>query len=861
MASYYGNAPTVNISTGVKAKLQKWIGKASTNVRDKRSASCKEMFSAEMKDYESQLQINNGMPVPQHSRTCSAPIPMLNAEKVVKKRRKGSVTNPPTNSAKNRENDRNDSYPKNGIPRGLSHSMVLYESSSDPSSSQRKQNDINRYSKELNLGDQPGSVGVNTTNRSRAQDDFKSMNSNAKAEVSSSRALTKGKRPARAVSKTSGENSDESAGSDNEKIASTVVFDSSPNGVQQISGQIQHRLQKWVERASYLAAMRDRRPSEESASSTDDSLNVPDSPHSRSSGSETRSWKNESQVKKIKELELALKELVENIGVRSGSCSSLKQDGTSSPGSSSGQRSRHDSQRDNDELNGNEKQSLLNKLSRDIGESGLHQSRNNSSSSESDACVNMADSVKLLIDNPEETNGLLSENQMDDVDDVIMKSSCPIPTRDPSKKDNPHTHSRRSITLQDVLLCETLIEQFPKQNGNDSVKKIPQTNSKKVRNDTVLKSNGVVQYSFEATGNKNRSGKTELTEGRNGTENSKLSENKPGAGKKLERPKLRKQATAPDGNCLLKVGGTELSVRESMRQYLNFKDADLSAFAVECVRHANKKKQILQEEDAEKGAEKENIGEKTLQPPKKGPNTNETEGTQSVRSTTTEQKPIVIISSKDEDGQPDEAKRSKTPPASLGSSLDDETANETTGNVTKSRYVFARTAEEAEWFAKEFLSPARGVHVAEKGCLGRTSSNPQRDPVTSQRLYKFPSMPMFYIPKENADSENAGKQKKNETLDTPSLSPQRRSVVSFPSALVSLNPKTDPFYHGLLTDPASNTKLRANSSIQLTVKDENDNEVNKKSTRPMMRKRKNSAPPRSGLYPMTNVRVDIEAII
>ncbi|KAL9986683.1 hypothetical protein ACROYT_G000858 [Oculina patagonica] len=684
MASSYGSGPTVNISTGVKAKLQKWMGKASTNVRDKRAASSREA-SAEMTDYESQLIVNNNaMPVPHHSRTRSAPIPMLNGEKVAKKPRKSSISSPPTNLTGDRENGRIESYPKNGIPKGLAHSMVLYESSSDPSSNLQKHHNVNGYSKALNLDDQTGSVGVNTNHRIRA----KSMNNLvAGKEVLSSRAATKGIRPARVVSKTSGEYSDESANSDNEKIASNLVFDGSPKDVQQLSGQIQTRLQKWVERASHLAEMRDRRPSEESANSTDDSLDPPESPNSKSSGSEPKSWSNESPVKKIKELELALKELVENVGVRAGS----KQDGTNSPGSS-GQRSRHNSQRENEELGGNGPQSLLSN-----GESGLRQIRNNSSSSESDACVNMADGdSKLMIDNP--------EDQMENLDDVIfMKSGRP--TREEKKTVNPQKQNRRSITLQEVLLCETLIEQFPKQNGgDDSVKKKSETNSKKIRDDTSMKSKIAGEHSLQTTGNQNRSGKTDLSQGQTVSETSKLSENKTkdGAGKKLERPKLRKQVTAPDGNSL-KVG-TDLCVRESMRHYLNFKDADLSAFAVECVRHANKKKQVLRGEDAEK----ENLGGKTLQQPKKV-NTDETDGKQSVQAT--EQKPIVIISSQDHDGQ---TERSKTPPASLGSSLDDKTANGPIENERRSRYSFSRTAEEAEWFAKEFIDPAR-----DKSCRGK----------------------------------------------------------------------------------------------------------------------------------------------
>ena len=835
----------MNISTGVKAKLQKWMGKASTNVRDKRSASSQEN-AAEMMDYALQLQINNAMPVTYHSRTHSAPIPMTYNEKAAKKPRKSSISTPPSSFTKNpgtRENGKIDKYPKNGTPRGLTHSMVLHESSSEPSSSLQKQNNVNCYSKELNLEDQTDSVAVNSTRRT------KNMESNANA--TSSRALMKSNRPPCAVSKTSGEYSDESASSDNEKIASNLVFESNQNDVQQLSGQIQSRLQKWVERASYQAALQDRRLSEESASSTDDSLNAPESPKSRSSGSEPKSWTNESQVKKIKELELALKELVENVGIRGGT-------GHRSSGSSA-QRSRNNSQKDNEELDENGNHG-------DCSESGFHQDRNSSSSTESDASVNMADGdAKLMIDNPEKSNELSTENQMEDLDDVIFNSSCPI--RDPESRKYVHLHKNggRSVTLQEVLLCETLIEQCPIQDNKvDQVKKITQTNAKKIQYDSI-KNKDKGKYSvLEAKIIKNRSGKSELTERQNDTDNSDLSENsqqnrpRDGPGKKLERPKLRKQITDPNGSSLKVV--SDLAVRESMRQYLKFKDADLSAFAVECVRHANKKKQGRRREG---DVAKENLGNKTVQPSKKA-NANETNGAESVQIA--EVNPgIVIISSQDEDDKTDGTERSTIPTDSCRSLMDDETANKPVENERGSRYSFARTAEEAEWFTKEFIDAAQGNRVAKKESLERSSSNPQRDPVSSQRLYKFPSMPMFYIPKDNVDPEN-GKQEKKETVNAPSaaLSPQRRSAASFPSALESLDTRPDPFYHGL-SDSASTAKQRTNSSSVLTVKepseDENGNEVDKTSKRPKLRKRKMSAPSRSGLYPMTNVRVDIEALI
>lgn len=809
MASSYGSAPSVNISTGMKAKLQKWMGRASSNVRDKRSANSRETLTETM-DYSHPLEINNGALTPQHSRTRSAPIPMLNGDKIlVKKVRKGSLANSPTYNKKvngDRENEKIISYPKNGIPKDLSHSMVLYESSSDPSSSSRKQNNT-----ELNLTNQTHCVSGSRKVRAASRDGKNMTSANAK-EVNKLRAQTKGNRPARAVSKTSGEYSDESANSDSERLSTNSVFENSPSGgLEQLSEQIQSRLQKWVERASYIAAMRERRASEESASSTDDSLNPPESPNSRTSATDAKSWKNESQVKKIKELELALKELVGNIGVRSG-----KQDGTQSP--SSGRESRHDSQLENEELITNDSQNLLSTFSKDIGKSDLHQNRANSKSSDPDACVNTADEVKSMSDNSEGTNDVIPENPMEEDEDefIFMKSSKP--NREMTNNGGPpptQTLRRRSVDLQEVLLCQTLIEQFPKQNGYDSAVKKAASVNKKLIDDTSSKGKNSVEKNFPAvTSTEDHSSKTEVIQGQNGTETSKSLESRAreSTGNKHLRPNLLKRHTAPDETAL-KIESA-LRVRESMRQYLNFKDADLSAFAVECVRQANKKKQNVREEEAEK----ENINDKAPQPTRKKANTTESNGSPSILSSGT--KPTVVISSQDENNQTSEANLTKSLGDSHGSSFDEGSANsEASEDEHGSRYLFARTAEEAEWFAKEF---ARSKENGEKGSLGRSSSNPQQGASNSQRLYKFPSMPMFYLPKGNEDAKN-GSQKKSVKSNKPSAT-QRRSIASFPSAFDSLDGRKDPFYHGL--DRASKAKPKSRSSLNLHGKDQNAYEVN-----------------------------------
>ena len=255
-----------------------------------------------------------------------------------------------------------------------------------------------------------------------------------------------------------------------------------------------------------------------------------------------------------------------------------------------GKRSRQNSQRhgsdcqENGELNGSEKNGLIENHSRDVHESPLRQSRNHSSSSSStgsDEAVNKTDGEKYVFDNH------LKDDDLEDLDDVIfMKLSNTI--REQTKNHSPH--DRRSANLQDVLISETLIDETPRYGEGDNAKKIAQKNLEKKQRE------GSKENLSADTETRNRVGKTLSTDGQKETKNSKpLSENKlgskNGAGKKLERPRVKKQDIVLDANSL-KVG-PNLAVRESMRQYLKFKDADLSAFAVECVRHANKKKQNI----------------------------------------------------------------------------------------------------------------------------------------------------------------------------------------------------------------------------------------------------------------------------
>ena len=850
-STYKENGSNINISSGVKAKLQKWMGKANANVRDKRVGK---EITAETTDYESsKIKVTNTLS-PEHSRSRSTPIPMPGTEKKLKKLRRGSVNFPPTKTLKEdivRENDKNDSYPENGIQQGfITHSVRLHESSSAPTSVQlKRQHAFDKCVEKTTLEDQTCCVGVKTTDRTD-EPLINVMNGyRITQEVPGSRVRTKRNVLSRTRSKTSVDLSGQHESPENGRMFSAVSLDSIPNNAQELSGQIQSRLQIWVKRASHLATVRGRRQSEESASSTDDSTNTPDSPRSLTPGSES-----ESQVKKIKELELALKELVENVGVRGQSCPSKLQDACSnSPSSSSRNRSRNNSERHgsdrqrNGEFNGNEKDGGMENVSRDAQQSTSQKSRNNSSSSaDSDTVIKVTD----VFDTRQ------NENDQVDLDDVIfMKAS--YPTRD---QPNFSPRERKSVSernLQDVLISETLIEEIPIPEDSDNAKKTtPKNHVKKQRDETTLQQRVTEEYSPEVADNKNRLGKTVSTEEHieNGNSVKTVYESnlssKNGTASKLDRPRVKRRAMSTDANSLKAC--SKLGVRESMRQYLKFKDADLSAFAVECVRHANKKKQIVREE-GDQATPGEQDAEHTI-PVKKAVNIEDTQAVGAM-----EQKPVVVISSEDNDKQTDMANGLSEAPKlefarSSGSPLDNETTEEIIQNEISSNNVFARTAEEADWYEKEqVLAPM----PKRKESLERSSSNPpQEDSSTSQRLYKFPSMPMFYIPSGNEVSDVRKQQIKE----------KRKSATSFPHALNELvNTGSDPFYHG---DTRSRTRVKSVSSISssnLSSRDENGNETfgkPKSSPRPKLKGRKFSAPARSHLFSLpSKIQVDIEAHI
>ena len=810
MSSSYRDDNNLNISSGVKARLQKWIGKASSNVRDKRlgKENSAEIMNCEPMKVEMTSDVS-----PQHSKSRSAPIPM---EKVVKKMRKGSESITSTWYVKEdieRENHINDSYSNKRTPVGNAHSVGLHESSSAPSMVKVERMSV-MDSKEVSSRDQKNGGEEDPIGQTENGYVMNGINGYSCTKKASGSLSTKRPKFRRDRSQTSVDLIDNSRSPDNGRIVSAYSLESIPQNHQQLSGQIQSRLHKWVERASsHLASQRDRSTSEESASSTDDSVYTPDSP---SSGVTPRSGK-ESQVQKIKELELALKELVENVGVRAGNWPS-KGSNTNSPGPSSRERSRNNSQRnDNDcqenrELNGEEKNDLFANNARDISKS--NEGRNNSTDADT-AVIKMTDGEKSFFDSRPQ------DDDVEDLGDVIF-----IKSRNSALEQvaNSSPRDRRSAHLQDVFFSETLIEDTQK-NAQETKKK--------------LGPNALGERSIETKEGRNVSRNKTPASGQNETENSRVPyESKLNAKneteRKSERPsRIKRQSTGSVGS-LLKTESNP-ALRESMRQYLKFKDADLSAFAVECVKHANKKKQILREEevqpDNQSGAER-TIAQKKL----------ESTNTAQIADAT-DQKPIVVFSSPDNNPQTDEqSDLLKQESASLRSSEDGNVSDK---DLTASEdNIFARTAEEAEQFEKDLATEPLQKR---KESLGRSASHPPEEPIdTTQRLYKFPSMPMFYIPDDDEDIKTSKKQK-------------RLSFTVFGGNSSGSN----PFYQGKLN---SRTKFMSSSNSKLTaVKDENGNDVVgklKSSPRPKLRQRKVSAPPGSALFPTpSSVRVDIEALI
>lgn len=280
---------------------------------------------------------------------------------------------------------------------------------------------------------------------------------------------------------------------------------------------------------------------------------------------------------------------------------------------------------------------------------------------------------------------------------------------------------------------------------------------------------------------------------------------------------------------------SKLTVRDSMRKYLDFKDADLSAFAVECVRHANKKKQsIVLGDDRSKGN------------PQTFFNSNNTE------TATMEKNALVSVSSQDSNEQTDSAKglgeETNAPADERSSELPLAATDEITSNHSSSCDLFSHSVEEAE----KILASAS----MSKKPLEMSSSNPEPDidESTSQRLYKFPSMPMFFVPERNEES-NKTKRKR-----------EKRKSVAFPASLdEAVRNESDPSLLGSKGSTVTSNLVTSSSTPTLNCEDENENltkETRKGPSRPKLRDRKLSAPSTSSLFNMaSSIRVDIEALI
>lgn len=823
MASSRKNSiSNANISTGVRAKLQKWIGKANKRVREKHIA---QETSAEIVESNPLSEDATNTASPQHSRSRSSPISMQSKEKTLKKSRKWSVNFPSSDTRKEdiaRENERNHSYSKTEIPHVLiTPSVQLDQSPIVLSGVQELQNQKNK--KETLLTEQTCSFGENTTEFNDSVSINGTNGLKIAREFPGSNAREKRKESTRGRSKTSLDLSELSEAAENGGMISAVSLDSIPTNVQQLSGQIQSRLQVWVERASYLASQSIRRQSEESASSTDDGSNTPDSSRALSLGSE-----NYDQMRKIKELELALKELVGNIGVRGGSEPSKLQDlSSTSPGSSISNRSRNNSEglgsdHGSAESIENEKDLVTEKESRNVLKAKSRDVRYlSSSSSEPDTVIKVADSFdkELKDEDPEDLDGV-----------IYMKSSH-------SSRQSPSNYSprdRKSLSLQDVLISETLIESTPRRKENGYKMMAPETNC----SGTSLKENAL-----EVLENEPSSEKTELQNANQSFPKSELKGTfslTSGTVRKMPpRPKLRRHAKSADCAANLITSNSNLTVRDSMRKYLNFKDADLSAFAVECVRHANQKKQNIVLRDDQGIAGKANPQTTLL-------------NTSNTQKAAMEKNSIVSVSSQESNEQTLSAKglseETNTAEDTRSSKLTLAAMDEITSNHSSSSDLFSHSVEEAE---KILASASMSKESSEV-----SSNDPQLDidESTSQRLYKFPSMPMFYVPKRTEESDKTKRKR------------EKRKSVAFPASLdEAVRNEIDPFPLGSKGSTETSNLVTSSSTPTLNCEEENGDltkETEKGPSRPKLKNRKFSAPSTSSLFNMaSSIRVDIEARI
>ena len=838
------HAAGVNVSSGVMAKLQKWMGKASAKPYEIRTKARGAQHQSVQISHS-----NNTLSSPIHVRTRSAPVPMPEMELRATRRRKASASTPPPTHSLQKESEHESEKqtihlePKNGIPRAVASRSV---GRNDLSLDQSGFNPQKQCIANTKRGRRASVGAVEPADETDSRRNFVKANDHMKEIKMNSRATKTVNKTAR---ERSCDNSEESGPSDNEKIGSSSG--SPNNGVQKLPEQIETRLRKWVEKTSLVGSKRNRVSSEESISSTDDSLNPPESPTSRpAAGQGGKYWKRGTQAKEMQELKLALKELVENVGVRVGR--TTEKDPSSPTSGLGGQKA--NSTQVKTAYEGKNKEiakckygstDYVSMATRSMG------SRKNSSSSDSDGGfretgrgANGNKTLHALYSKLRNDGGVADKLNQCELEDYAKCALMNDDIRNRELNNNRGQQARKSVTLQEVLISETLIEESAKQEDDDIAKETLLPNDKKTSEMADrFDSRNIGNFSSKVEGCKEHSGETDVSRVPKGTEHPKLffeeggtlkPEN--GISKKLKRPGLQKRSTAPADSLSLRVN-LDSTPRERMRHCLNFKDSELSAFAEECVRHAIIKKRNSHGEDG-----------------------NNRIDFRKAEATDDVQKKAADSTPPGDQSHSTKAPKIRPKAASLPN---EEAAKEIAIRDDKSHFIFARTAEEAEWFEKELGGCKRGKHAKDKASLERLHSNPLQETGT-QRLCKFPSLPMFYTPQVDEATDPRKRSKTDKALYRRSVA--AASFPNYPDSALMFGSAEPPSVVALCDGAESTSDRRSHSKAKSSSSSKLD-QVGKGTVegkgRPSMRKRKLSVPSRLGRHSNSSldIRVGIEALI
>ena len=879
------------ISSNVRMRLHKWVGRTASTGKEKRELAQFEISSSDAKNVDHESRVG-----PANSSLGSSPIPIPKVERNFTSR--GSNTSVTYLTPSYTESiEGSTAYHKNEIPSSSSHAAInsahldkeLQNTSKDGIMQRIFGKATSNSSTKRDKGRTTGDKGSGRTQNDTKCDD---------KQVPNKRAAFKANK-AKRTGQTSTDSSENSVCSDSDKQTSSFGTsleeeEDKETNIEKLSEQIQVRLQKWVNKASAVAEKRDRRQSEESLTSSTDSVDGGPGPETEKAKRETK------QAKEIRELESALKELVGN-AAKSGRTRRLSRCDLLDTGStdSSDQRSRKSSRQ---EIHTAPDLKLLGRTKRKTGsdseaegstaveeaEQGLSkQARNNDESDlkvqdngRSKESQRTGGTRSLLQWEHSQAGGQRVSHGKLGKSDSGTSSEMEI-----AAGNNPGYGNKKLLTHQNSnsnnvretrnskephVICEvdtknTVISHERTGPRNPSltatrelqeVEECDMPGKEKRRLETTEElSSPSESYEVHCEPRPNigsqsigQSGKTEAIQERIlEVANARLpvvdaSEMETSSKDDGPTKPCIKKSSAPNSVYNLKM---RADVRESMRHFLNFNDTDLSEFAVECVRHANKKKKRIRKKNSA-GQEESCSGSDENTEDKDETAAGSSECEEAARRSTQNTAPVS-----DKTLTP----LGKEPPCEM---------------IKHGGQIFAKTTEESE-----LLSTAPEMCRLRNAWSTCDAQNTTK--LEEQRtllVHRFPSMPMFYCPKEQ--TENAEKERETRSDSVASLKVCNRSLQKSRSTSnlleddapdgagkvqgrTSLNvPSMDPFYHGDTGKPEKVEKQRRINRLRPrswfgkpAIKDENGNMQKRAS--PMLRNRKKNQ--------RSSVHVSIEALI